>query len=357
MSALTVGEAAAQNGCSTTVVAGLSQQIVDVVNCLSPGILTKIPDRPNFKPGAATFPYLEKPAADALVKALDAKPGMTLTVNSMLRNVASQYLLWGWAQKGLCGITAAATPGKSNHETGLALDTSDYSAWQTTLEANGFQWFGSGDLPHFDYVGPGAVDLRPTEVKAFQMLWNHNNPGDKISEDGVWGPMTQARVEMSPTTGFPSVPSCMMGTGGSGSGGSGTAGKSGSGTAGTGTAGTGASGTSGSGTAGTGTAGTGASGSSPGQGGTGAAGDPGMSGAAGTSGSGTSAGSTGASGSAPSTGGSTGTAGAQGELTITAEEDQSKGGCGCVVVGSRAPAGAALLAFGAALVVSRRRRR
>jgi hypothetical protein len=205
---LTVGGAASGASCSTSVVAGLSQQIVTVANCLTPGVLAKVPSRPNFKKSSTTFPYMEKPAVAALVKALDSRPKTTLSVNSMLRTIASQYLLYTWYKNGLCGIPLAAKVGNSNHESGLAIDVSNYGTWRTTLSGQSFKWFGSSDTVHFDYVGSGTVNLRPVEVKAFQKLWNVNNPGDKIAEDGQYGPATEARLKKSPASGFPEVPAC-----------------------------------------------------------------------------------------------------------------------------------------------------
>ena len=45
-------------------------------------------------------------------------------------------------------------------------------------------------------------------MKAFQRLWNANHPGDKIAEDGAWGPNTAARMSKSPAAGFATGPSC-----------------------------------------------------------------------------------------------------------------------------------------------------
>jgi hypothetical protein len=45
-------------------------------------------------------------------------------------------------------------------------------------------------------------------VKAFQRLWNRNNPGDRIAEDGVWGNATASRMDRSPAGGFPVGPQC-----------------------------------------------------------------------------------------------------------------------------------------------------
>jgi hypothetical protein len=105
-------------------------------------------------------------------------------------------------------VSLAAQPGRSNHESGVALDVPAYSTWKTRLTARGYAWFGSGDAVHFDYRGAGAVDIRPLAVKAFQRLWNRNNPGDRIAEDGAWGPSTASRMDRAPAGGFAIGPQC-----------------------------------------------------------------------------------------------------------------------------------------------------
>jgi hypothetical protein len=203
----TVGEAVA-NSCTTTSVKALSEQIVAQANCISPGAFVPLDDAPNLVLGSAVFPYLEAPAKDALMAALGANPGTTLTVNSMLRTVAQQYLLYTWYKTGQCGIGLAATPGASNHETGLAMDVSEYGTWDNILDNYGFAWFGAADPVHFDYVGAGAVDYKGTDVLAFQKLWNLNHPNDVIAEDGAYGPQTESRLVASPAEGFALVPDC-----------------------------------------------------------------------------------------------------------------------------------------------------
>jgi len=209
----TVQDAANAAGCSTTVVEGLSKQIVDEINCLiGPGTLALVPQEPNLVFSASSFTYLQTPARDDLVKVLAANTGMTMNVDSMLRTVAQQYLLYDWYQAGLCGIQLAATPGTSNHEQGLAFDTSDYNAWMTALDNGGFKWYGSADVVHFDYVGGGAVDLNGKDVLAFQTLWNLNNPSDMIAADGQYGPETEARLQKTPADGFAQGATCTSST-------------------------------------------------------------------------------------------------------------------------------------------------
>ena len=205
--AQTVAEAA-NTTCSTTSVMGLSLQIIAQGQCITPGAFVQIPAAPNLTLGDAVFPFLEEPAKDALVATLQSKPGTTMTINSMLRTVAQQYLLYQWSLIDDCGVTLAATPGNSNHETGIALDVQNYGTWMNALENHGFAWFGNSDAVHFDYQGPGAVSHKGLDVLAFQQLWNKNNPGDAIAEDGAYGPQTAARLQQSPAEGFPVGASC-----------------------------------------------------------------------------------------------------------------------------------------------------
>jgi hypothetical protein len=209
----TVDDAVA-NSCSTGAVLGLSNQVVEQVNCLRPNTLVEVPARPNLTRGGNTFAFMQPAARDALVRALDANTSMTLGVNSMLRTVVQQFLLYSWYMAGRCSIALAAAPGGSNHESGLALDTSQYAAWQASLEAEGFTWLGSSDPVHFDYARAGTIDLRPIGVRGFQKLWNVNHAADAIAEDGIYGPATESRLRQSPAAGFSTQAPCSGSDGG-----------------------------------------------------------------------------------------------------------------------------------------------
>ena len=201
-SAITV-EQAINAGCSTSPVKGLSQQIVDQAECFAPGSYALMPNKPGLTFNDVEFRYLQLAARDALVASIDSNPGTALTINSMLRTVPEQYVLYNWYLNGQCGISLAAKPGASNHETGLAIDINQYSTWKPTLLAHGFTWQGSADPVHFDYTGAGAVTYKGNDIRAFQQLWNKNNPGDLLTEDGIYGPQTGARLAKSPADGFP----------------------------------------------------------------------------------------------------------------------------------------------------------
>jgi hypothetical protein len=197
---------AVTQSCSTTSVKGLSQQLVDEINCLSPGTLSSIASIKDVSLGSAVFPYLQTPAATALSKAVAAR-GTTMTINSALRTLPQQYLLYEWYLQGRCGIGLAAKPGNSNHESGLAVDIDDNTGWNSFMSAHGWKWYGSADPVHFDYVS-GGIDLRGPSVLAFQKLWNENNPNDTIAEDGSYGPDTETRLTKSPVGGFAKGATC-----------------------------------------------------------------------------------------------------------------------------------------------------
>ncbi len=197
---------AVTESCTTSAVKGLGEQLVAEIQCLRPGTMERIDDVPNTTLGSAVFPYMQAPAADALRKVAKTRT-VKLVINSALRTLPQQYLLYRWYKTGRCGIGLAATPGTSNHESGVAVDVNDNAGWRTGFQTNGYRWLGSSDPVHYDYTA-GGVNIRGLSVKAFQRLWNRNNPTDKIGEDGSYGPDTETRLAKSPIGGFPVGASC-----------------------------------------------------------------------------------------------------------------------------------------------------
>jgi hypothetical protein len=201
----TVGELI-DSGCSTAVVLDLSLQIADEVGCMEPGALVAFEETDGLSfASAAVLPFVSSAARTDLLAAVADNPG-ELVVNSGFRTVVQQYLLYRWFQLGRCGITAAATPGSSNHESGRAIDVSNYSEWSAILPDYNWEQTVPGDPVHFDHLP--SPDNRGLDVLAFQRLWNRNHPDDIIDEDGLFGPDTDARIEISPANGFPRGAEC-----------------------------------------------------------------------------------------------------------------------------------------------------
>ena len=193
--------------CSTSDVIALSVQIAQEVDCIMPGQLVPFAESAQIVfAGGAVLPYVSEAARTDLYAAVEAGGGMQLQVTSAFRTVVQQYLLRRWFELSRCGITAAAEPGSSNHESGRALDVSNYSAWITRMEARGWSHDVPGDPVHFDHLA--SPDIRGADVLAFQRLWNKNAPDDTIAEDGVYGPATEQRVMRSPAEGFGIGASC-----------------------------------------------------------------------------------------------------------------------------------------------------
>lgn len=201
--------------CSTIPVLGLSYQIIAEMNLLVPNVLVNCEDL-NIKANSpAAILFMQPAAKEALRRALQSGPDETLVLNSVYRTVAQQYVLRRWYEKGQrCGIRLAARPGRSNHEDGLALDTSNHldsadenetnrKGWRTSLEAEKWDWLGPRDRVHFTFIGTGVRDeIGDIGVKAFQQLWNKHHPDDKILDDGLFGTQTANRMDQSPAEGF-----------------------------------------------------------------------------------------------------------------------------------------------------------
>ena len=195
--------AAVDTSCTTTSVKGLSTQLVAEIQCMRPGSMKSIEGAAGLSLGSAVFPYLQTPAADALLAAQKAR-GATMSINSALRTLPQQYLLYRWYKAGRCGISLAAMPGKSNHEGAVARrHRRRIRRGAPAMTDAGFRWLGASDPVHFDFIGAGAIDLGGLSVTAFQRLWNRNHPEDPIAEDGDYGLETATRVARAPSADSP----------------------------------------------------------------------------------------------------------------------------------------------------------
>ncbi|MBA3452185.1 MAG: D-alanyl-D-alanine carboxypeptidase family protein [Deltaproteobacteria bacterium] len=189
------------SSCATSVVLALSTQIAEEVDCIMPGQLVPFAETTGIRfSGSAVLPYISQAAKTDLLAAAAAATGRTMSITSGFRTVVQQYLLFRWFQLGRCGIPAAAEPGRSNHESGRALDMSNYNEWISTLAAHGWSHNIPGDPVHFEHLA--SPDIRGADILAFQRLWNRNALDDQIAEDGDYGPATETRLKMAPAEGF-----------------------------------------------------------------------------------------------------------------------------------------------------------
>ncbi|UJB73014.1 peptidoglycan-binding protein (plasmid) [Acaryochloris sp. 'Moss Beach'] len=185
--------------CNTGLIRGLSVQVLEKLIQEKPGVLSRI-NHSLIRVSPNQNPYVQVKAYQALVRAVESR-GTVLNITSCMRTPMQQHLLYQQYRRGSCNIPLAAPPPRSNHNSGLAIDTGDYGSWRSTLERYGWRWYGSGDPYHFTYAA-GGPKLGNLQVEIFQKLWNQYNPNDRITVDGLWGPTTASRVDRSPATGF-----------------------------------------------------------------------------------------------------------------------------------------------------------
>lgn len=188
---------------STTTVDGLSRQIIAEMNNAVPGVLVDCSDL-NISIDSLQFSFLQLPAKNALARAIQAR-GTRMKINSGYRTCAQQFLLRRRKELGICGIAQAALPGKSFHESGLALDIPDISGWKPFLQAQGWIHVGAnlpGDPFHFEFRGRDTQIISNVGLLGFQKLWNRNHLNDRINENGLYGKQTTAKLSISPSQGF-----------------------------------------------------------------------------------------------------------------------------------------------------------
>ncbi|MEO1271017.1 MAG: hypothetical protein AAFX99_23250 [Myxococcota bacterium] len=212
----TVGALVTARQCSTGPSFRLNAQIAAEVNCIKPGAFAYIDDIPNVKLNHGANPLLQASAAEALRRVAATAPHAWLPVNSTWRSAVQQYILKRW--EGSCGIGLAAPVGQSNHESGLAVDVplTTLYGFHAELADAGWRWFcaathhselhGCRDVPHHDYRR--GTDLRRQGVKAFQRLWNHAHPDDRIAVTGRFDRATSLRMEQAPLAGFDTGTTC-----------------------------------------------------------------------------------------------------------------------------------------------------
>jgi N-acetylmuramoyl-L-alanine amidase len=189
------------DSCNTGLAQGLSLQLIAKLNrMVKTPLLVKI-DHPRLDTSSSSVnAYLQPSAAANLIEAAKSR-GKKLVINSCLRTTVQQHIIRRQFENGLCGITAAALPGRSNHERGAAVDIQDPEDWQDCLEAHSWSKLGSWDNMHYDYWD-ARKDIASLQISAFQMLWNQYNPNNPIAVDGTYGVITAAKIDLSPVDGW-----------------------------------------------------------------------------------------------------------------------------------------------------------
>lgn len=159
-------------------------------------------------PKPSCLPFLSKKAAESLQLIAAQLPNKPLIVQSALRTANQQYLLRKWKNERRCGITEAAVPGQSNHESLQAIDISNEVArqYQHVFEANGWERFkNKTNVAHFDF-NQSTPSLQTRSLIAFQQLWNENTKNSNreipTKEYGKYSSKTIAALYDAPCDGW-----------------------------------------------------------------------------------------------------------------------------------------------------------
>ena len=143
----------APSATSTSIVNGLSQQLIYQLQLIVPNAFVSFDDL-SVDLSDAAFPYVQASAKQTLQSAIQDR-GMKMQVNSAYRTIAQQMLLYN---DRFNNGNPVAPPGTSNHQTGLAIDIEDPRGWEPYLMKYGWNPL-SGDPPHFNYEGGGTTDI------------------------------------------------------------------------------------------------------------------------------------------------------------------------------------------------------
>lgn len=187
--------------CDTGLARGLNLQLIAKMNrMVSTPVLVRVNHARIDATGNAVNAYLQPEAAQQLHAVAEASKS-TIRVNSMLRTTVQQHIIRTQFDQGLCGITAAARPGKGGHENGRSVDVQNPESLRLAMEVKGWRWLGAWDRWHYDYWN-SRTDLARLQISAFQMLHNEHNPHDIIVVDGSYGPTTARCINNAPCEGW-----------------------------------------------------------------------------------------------------------------------------------------------------------
>jgi hypothetical protein len=196
---MTVAEACASYTCSTSLVGGLSRQIIREMLTLDPGCLVRV-QSPQMHADSHVHLYLQPVPRDSLMHVLLEREA-TLLITSCLRVLPEQMMLWRQYQESRCGIKLAARPGESPHELGAALDVHAAPNWAPAFERHGWQYLGPKDPMHFQHMGDVRRDIGALGVRAFQTLQSRHG-AHPLTVDGVFGQLTESALLAAPAEGW-----------------------------------------------------------------------------------------------------------------------------------------------------------
>lgn len=194
----TLGDLEGGEECTTIGTEGISAQLTRFHECEFAASLSRLGDVPGVELASERTHDLVTTETRSAVAAAAATVGLRISV--AYRPLSEQYVIY---KTPACAIFDE--PGSDSHQSGTAIDVQNWEEARDALIASGCTQPQPEALPvHFEC---GGMDMRGNAVLSFQTLWNINRPDDLIAEDGDYGPQTEARLRMTPATGF-SDPGC-----------------------------------------------------------------------------------------------------------------------------------------------------
>jgi len=203
----TVQEAINFGDCETTLVAGLSLQIIEQANVLEPNLFLNLNgiQYVSLSSEAAAVPYLQSAAYYAIMNVTKAEK-QTMSISCALIGLPEQLMLYQWSQEWMCGNLGLELPqGQDNYNVGLGFDLANYQEWWT-LGQNSYslQKYGYQAPMYYYYQGNNAnPNAESFLIKAFQILWNANNPPSSfLPENGIYNQQVSNALLNSPPKGW-----------------------------------------------------------------------------------------------------------------------------------------------------------
>ena len=148
-------------------------------------------------------PQMQDVAMRSLAAAVASTgPNRAITITSAFRTSTQQYLWYMQGQSKRCSLKLTVpAPGSSSFEAGLAFENAEVEYWRIILANYGFSSNGGTE---FSFVYPDGIqpDVAQQNLKAFQQLWNKNNPDAQIYADGKFRQQTADALNKAPCKGW-----------------------------------------------------------------------------------------------------------------------------------------------------------
>eukprot|EP00118_Oscarella_pearsei_P021009 m.233549 g.233549 ORF g.233549 m.233549 type:complete len:2254 (+) comp40090_c2_seq1:205-6966(+) len=197
----------ANPGCTLSEARGLAQQIADQTLCNSPLLLSELSSDSNFCVQNEVFPYFLYEAHLSLRERINPSLQKSFTVTEGMQPLVFQFIRQKWGERRLCGLDEAVPVGTGAFDRGNALAVTETDKLIKLLPT--VKWKISSARTYIKFF-ENSSDIVEAQLRAFQQLWNVNNPKMPIPVDGVLSQTTIKALLKSPAKGFASGAQCRL---------------------------------------------------------------------------------------------------------------------------------------------------